>query len=173
MRTEQDNINILADNNFHFEILNMPYVSYMSQTFELPGVQLGLAIRPTPVVDQRVPGDKIDFDNLNIEFLVDEDLRNYLEVWKWIMYLGAPRSTMQYKNLVEQKSPYTRESDISLNITSNKFNIKETITFYGCFPVALSGILFNSANTQIEHPTATASFAYTLYTFKSDDTFTA
>ena len=32
----------------------------------------------------------LSFGNLTIDFLVDEDLRNYMEIHNWIRALGAP-----------------------------------------------------------------------------------
>lgn len=165
-------LNILADNAYHFEILNLPFFSMFSQSFELPGVSMGSATRPTPLVDIPEPGDKISFNDLSITFLVDEELQNYREIWKWMMHLGYPRNTKEYRNLVQSNSPYTRKSDINMNVLTNKFNIAQPVKFLDCFPYALSGILFNSANTEIEHPVATASFQYSVYYFENDQTFT-
>lgn len=163
-------LNLLADNAYHFEILSMPKLSLFAQTFELPGCNMGIALQPSPMVDIPHPGDKVDFNDLQITFLVDEKLEAYKEVWKWMMYLAAPKSTEEYKKLVESESPYTRVSDIRMNVLTNKSNITQPVVFVGCFPYALSGILFNAANTEVEHPIATASFTYAYYYFKGDDT---
>jgi hypothetical protein len=165
--------NLLADNGYHFEILNLPQFSLFSQTFELPGINLGVAVRPTPLKDIDEPGDKITFSDLTVTFLVDEQLENYKEIWKWIVYLGYPRSTEEYRNLIRGNSPYTRKSDMTMNVLTNKFNISNQVKFLDCWPYSLSGIQFNSANTEIEHPVATASFNYSVYYFEGDETFGA
>lgn len=167
------NLNLLADNAFHFEILELPYSSYFTQNFEIPGVNMGMAIQPTPLVDIPQPGDKVDFQDLNMTFIVDEKLESYKEIWKWIMHLGYPRNTKEYKNLVTNNSPYVRKSDIILSTLTNKFNVQEQIHFMDCFPYALSGIQLSNENPEITHPTATATFNYTAYYFKGDETFGA
>ena len=164
-------LNILADNAYHFEIANLPKFSLFAQTFELPGVSMGQYLRATPLSDYPEPGDKVTFNDLAVTFLVDEQLENYKEIWKWIMHLGYPQNTLEYKNLVEQKSPYTRKSDIRLNVLTNKFNISQAVIFLDAFPYSLSGIQFNSANPEVEHPVATANFVYSLYYFEGDQTF--
>jgi len=164
-------LNLLSDNAFHFKIESLPKFSFFAQTFELPGVSMGQALRATPLVDYPVPGDKVEFNDLQVTFLVDESLENYKEVWKWIMHLGYPQNTREYKNLVTGNSPYIRTSDINLFTLSNKFNVINEVQFMDAFPYALSGIVFNSANTQVDHPVATASFQYSLYRFKGDSTF--
>lgn len=165
--TRKDSMNLLSDNAYHFEILELPLFSAFAQTFELPGITLGRAIRQTPLVDIPEPGDKIDFDDFTITFLVDEMMTNYKEIWKWMIHLGYPKSTAEYRALMAEGSVYTRKSDISLNLLSNKFNINDAVVFHGCFPVILSGITFDSANTEVSHPVATATFAYSDYAFRN------
>lgn len=169
--TNSKKLNILADNAYHFEIANLPMFSLFAQTFELPGVNLGQASRPTPLSDVPEPGDKVTFNDLMVTFLVDEGLQNYKEIWKWIMHLGYPQNTKEYRNLVQGNSPYTRKSDIRLNVLTNKFNISQPVIFVDAFPYSISGIVFNSANPEVEHPVATASFVYSLYYFDGDQTF--
>lgn len=163
-------VNLLADNAFHFEIHNLPQFSYGAQTFELPGINMGYATRPTPLLDIPEPGDKVDFQDLIITFLVDEQLENYKEIWKWMMHLAYPRTTKQYRDLVTGQSNYMRKSDITMNTLTNKFNVMNEVKFIDCFPYALTGILFNAANPEVEHPVATASFQYSNYYFKDDET---
>lgn len=168
----KEKLNLLADNAFHFEILELPYFSAFAQTFELPGVTLGRAIRPTPLVDIPEPGDKLEFDDFSITFLIDEELKNYKEIWKWLMHLGYPKNTKEYRLMVQKQTAYTRKSDIQLNCMTNKFNITDSIVFHSAFPIALSGIVFDSANTDVDHPVATATFAYSDYSFRGISTVT-
>jgi hypothetical protein len=164
-------LNLLSDQAFHFEILELPRFSYFAQTFEIPGISMGRAMYPTPLLDIPEPGEKVTFNDFDISFIVDEKLENYKELWKWMIHLGSPRNSNEYKRLVLGDTVYKRKSDISLNILTNKFNVDQTIVFQGAFPFALSGIRFNAANTELEHPMATASFAYEVYYFKDTVTF--
>ena len=41
----------------------------------------------------------IDFGDLNIRFLVDEDLTNFMEIQNWIRGLGFPESIQEFRDL--------------------------------------------------------------------------
>jgi hypothetical protein len=58
----------------------------------IPGMTLGIANQPTYLKDIPTPGDKIEFDDFTIRFLVDENLENYMEIQNWIRGLGFPES---------------------------------------------------------------------------------
>lgn len=161
-----ENLNILGDNNFHFEIHELPNVSLFAQEFSIPGVSLGRAPVPTSNVDYNVPGDKMEYEDLVITFMVDEYLRNYMEVFNWMTALGFPESTDQFKALKEGKTPYTETSDIILTTTTNKFNPNKEIVFIDCFPVDLSGIDFTNTDTTVSPVQCTVSFDYSYFFFR-------
>ena len=55
-------------------------------------MDMGTAVQTTYLRDLDIPGDKVQFGDLTIRFLVDEDLKNYMEIQKWIRGLGYPES---------------------------------------------------------------------------------
>lgn len=159
-------LNITKDANFHFGIPELPLFSLFCQTLDLPSVTLGVAEQPTPLVEVKHPGDKIVFEDLMVSFLVDEELTNYLEVFKWIMHLGYPRSTSQYRKLVQQDTVYTRKHELQCSLLTNKMNFRQRIVFVGAFPTNLSTLPFTTNNEGVGHLTATATFAYDYYYFE-------
>ena len=58
----------------------------------IPDLNLGVANQPNYLRDIPVPGDKIDFGDLSIRFLVDEDLTNYMEIQKWNKWIRISRN---------------------------------------------------------------------------------
>ena len=62
------------------------------------------------------PGDKIQFGDLTIRFLVDEDLSNFMEIQNWIRGLGFPEKLSQFSDLEKEavmpSNFENRESDI-------------------------------------------------------------
>lgn len=164
--TISENLNILGDNNFHFEIHELPTVSLFAQNFSIPGTTLGRAPVPTSNVDYNVPGEKMEYEDLVITFMVDEYLKNYIEVFLWMSYLGFPESTNQFKKLKEGKTPYTETSDIILTTTTNKFNPNKEIVFIDCFPTDLSPIDFTNTDTTVSPVQCTVTFDYSYFTFR-------
>ena len=169
---KQNNINALHDNAFKLNILELPYVTMFAQSLTIPGISLGEALFYTPNVDIKVPGEKITFDNLDVDFLVDEQLLNYREIWNWMIHLGFPQSTEQFKIMKNGGTQFKETSDIGCISTTNKLNPNIMINFIDAFPVTLSPITMTSTNSDTEYMMATVSFAYSYFYFnKHDDTY--
>jgi len=159
---------ILKQDSFRVEILSLPSVVLFTQELDLPGVILGEAIRVNPNIDYALPGDKIDFENFTLTFMVDEKLENYLEVMKWMFGLGFPRSTKEFKNLKEGNS-YNEMSDIKIQLLTNKMNYYSEITFVNAFPISLSAIQLSYTDEGPVHPKAVVEFQYHYYYYGSKD----
>ena len=84
---------------FRFKMTKIPKVEFFVQTANIPGINLGTATVPSPLYDYPVPGDKIQFQTLDLSFLVDENLNNYKELHDWISGLGFPSNHQQFVDL--------------------------------------------------------------------------
>ena len=51
------------------------------------------------LADIPVPGDKLCFGDLEITFLVDENLENYREIHGWMYGIGFPKEETIYRLL--------------------------------------------------------------------------
>ena len=105
------------------------------------------------------PGDMMDFGDLNIRFLVDEDLKNYMEIQNWMRGLGFPESVQEFRDLETSgklpKKDYVQEghdiySDGTLQILSSNFNAKFNVMFKDLWPYSLSTLNFDATDTDIE-----------------------
>jgi len=165
------NINFLSASGFHFTILELPHVDYFCQSCNIPGLNLGVAEEYTPFAKIPWQGDLV-FEDLMISFKVDEDLKNYLEVWNWIVGLGFPYEHKQYRDLLNSNQKIrpgigdTKKTG-SLLIYTNKNNFHHEITYYDLFPVNLSGLSFQTTDNDVNYLTATATFKYTIYTIRT------
>ena len=90
------NRNFLSPSGFKFSITKIPKADFFSNSANIPGINLGVAMQPTYLKDIPVPGDKITYDDLSFSFFVDENLENYLEVHNWIRGLGYPESIQEF-----------------------------------------------------------------------------
>ena len=50
------------------------------------------ATQVTPLRDIPKPGTKLNYEDLTMTFIVDEDLANYQEIHGWLVGLGFPIS---------------------------------------------------------------------------------
>ena len=78
------NRNFLSPVGFKFALKRSPAVAFFCNEANIPSMDLGVAEQPTYLKNIPTPGDKIQFGDLNLRFLVDEDLKNYMEIQNWI-----------------------------------------------------------------------------------------
>ena len=93
------NRNYMSPVGFKLILTKTPKVDFLCQSANIPQISMGTAIQPTYLKDIPVPGDKVLYDDLNVRFLVDEKMENYLAIYKWITGLGFPESLGQFDQL--------------------------------------------------------------------------
>ena len=78
--TPIENRNFLSPVGFKFSLKRAPAVAFFCNQANIPSLDLGIAEQPTYFRDIPTPGDKIQFGDLSLRFIVDEDLVNYMEM---------------------------------------------------------------------------------------------
>tara|TARA_B100000989_G_scaffold13512_1_gene9077 strand:- start:180 stop:722 length:543 start_codon:yes stop_codon:yes gene_type:complete len=159
---------------FRFTVNKLPKVEFFTTQALLPGVNLGDVVIPSPFKEIPVQGTQLTFDNLEIQFLVDEKLENYIELHQWLVGIGFPQSREQFSSFRKNNAGVFPSSgrtpnagglfgDATLTVTSSKNNPTVEIRFSDIYPVALSSLEFNQQATDVEYLTANCTFSYTLY----------
>ena len=170
---------------FRFKCTKLPEVEFTCQTANIPGISLGSATQPTPLVDIPIPGDKISFQSLDINFLVDENLNNYKEIHDWLIGIGFPQNYTQFQNLQAEGSDRfpgsTRStaasgtstpqplseggtySDATLTILNSKNIAKTEIRFQNVYPTSLGSLSYDVKLTDVDYLQAAVSFNYMYY----------
>jgi hypothetical protein len=173
---QPDNENYLSPVGFKFVIQNLPNVQWFVQSINIPALSLGEISTPSPLLETFVPGTNLVFEPLNLTFIVDEDLGNWVEMYNWLTGLSAPQHYSQYKKLKET-GPGTGEaampgsrtsiySDASLVILNSNMKANHQIIFKELFPTMLSALEFNTVAGDIDYITATATFRFSYYTYE-------
>ena len=150
------NMNQLNVVSFETNFLRMPNINYFCQRVNIPGISLANTIQSTPFANIPIEGDVLEFEDLSLSFIVDEDLQNYLEMYNWLIALGFPERYAQYDN---QTSDI--KSDVNIIIHTNKSNPNYSIVFKDVFPVSLGVLNFDTNNTDLEPIIVDATFKYT------------
>jgi len=166
-----ENRNFLAPTGFKFNLKRSPKVAFFCNQANIPDLNLGVAIQPNYLRDIPTPGDKIDFGDLNLRFLVDENLENFMEIQNWIRGLGYPESVQEFRDLEAgglTKGRYVRDkqniySDGTLQILSSNLVAKFNVNFKDLFPYSLTTLTFDATDTDIQYFTADVGFKYTSY----------
>lgn len=171
--TQIENRNFLSPVGFKFILTKSPKVAFFCNQATIPDITLGLAVQPNYLTEIPQPGEKLTFGDLNLRFLIDENLENYMEIQNWMRGLGFPESLQQIYDLQETGNPeldlpsrmmQNIYSDGTLQILSSSMIPKYQVQFKDLFPYSLSTVTFDATNTDIEYFTADVTFKYTYYT---------
>ena len=169
--TPIENRNFLSPVGFKFSLKRAPGVAFFCNQANIPSMDLGIAEQPTYLRNIPTPGDKIQFGDLTLRFLVDEDLVNYMELQRWIRGLGYPENMDEFRKLEGEavlpanfgQAGDNIYSDGTLQILSSNLVAKFNVNFTELFPYSLSTLAFDATDTDIEYFTAEVSFKYTMY----------
>ena len=171
---------------FRFKMNKIPKVEFFVQTCNLPGLTMNNTEIPNPFKNIPVMGEKIEYEDLNLTFLVDEYLENYLQLHQWLTAIGFPEKREQFRthrdvtsntpasggtpsvdtinSAVADKAMY---SDAYLMILSNKNNPIVEIDFKNVFPTSIGGLSFDGGATDVEYLTCDVTFKYQIYEIRT------
>jgi hypothetical protein len=170
---------------FRFLVNQLPKVEFFTTATNLPSITLSEAIQNTPFKDIPIPGNKLEYGDLEVTFICDEYLENYTSLHEWMLAFGFPKNREQFSTFRSTTSNAPTDtrggsskdigvvgtstamkgmfSDATLTILSNKNNPIVEVRYADIFPTALSGLDFNQNATDVEYLSATATFKYKLY----------
>jgi len=167
---------------FKFQLDQVAGVVYNCQTANIPAINYGFATVATPNLDYAIPGDKANFGELQITFLISEDFSNYKSLYDLIRkqskfyssdeYLAYTRANEKEKYLIPQGGVPGGEkgsniqallTDATLSILGSNNAVKAQIFFRDCFPTGLEGLVFDTTNTTLDYLVGTASFKFKYY----------
>ena len=167
------NRNYLSPGGFKFLLDRSPKTSFLCKTAVIPEISIGVIERPTPFVSVPSEGN-IQYGTFSIEFLVDENLENYLEIHNWIRGMGIPEDFDERKDFNDKYSISGLTSnfeiittDATLEVLNNNLNPAFDIVFKNLFPISLGSLPFDVSVGDIEPLTATCTFRYLAYEIRS------
>jgi hypothetical protein len=173
LQKQISNRNFLTTTGFKFTLAKNPKVDFFSNTALIPSINLGVAIQPTYLKDVPIPGDKLSYDDFSLDFIVDEELENYLLIHNWLRGFGYPSEISEYKNLLEEdkltpgkQTAFSGQSDGTLVVYNSNYQPVANVIFKGLFPVSLSTISFDAKDSNANYVTAQVTFKYTIYDIK-------
>jgi hypothetical protein len=162
--TQSINKSFLSNNKYEFVIERLPNVVFFVQSINLPTISLASTPTQTPFVQVNTPAGILTFEQLTINYIVDENMNSWKEIYNWITALGNPTSKNKLGNLTTAPGRTNSiTSNASLLVKSNSNNPNLTFTFNNLFPIELGGLQFSSTETQ-EFLTSSITFLYDYYT---------
>jgi len=172
---------------FKFQTTKLPRVEFNCITANIPGITLTEINQPTRLIPIKIPGNDLEFEDLTISFIVDEDLTNYRSVHDWMAGLSQMDSDEKYRALIssgQDRMPRSQQnnstdagrvtsatndgaifSDSKLIILSARNTPLVELTFTDCYPKSLSALEYNQNATDVEYLLATVSFGYKIHEY--------
>lgn len=154
-----NNRNYLSPIGFKLNLELFKGVDFLCQKVNLPGISMPVTEVPTrfrsfPIV----PGGGVTFEDLVVNFIVDESLINYKSIFNWILKNGGANDHPQISEI--------EYSNAQLEILSSNFNTIHIINYENIFPISLTPLEFDATTESSEYFVASATFKYTNYTIR-------
>jgi len=150
--------NLSQVNRFEFVFSNLPNITYTLNEVILPGLSTNNPEVPTVLNPVYYGGDKTVFEPLTVNFYVQEDFANYLEIHDWIRAITFPSSFSDRKNL-ERFEGTNHSGFLTINDSYNRPLYR--FHFENIMPNNISGLQLMSLDAN--EIFASATFNYTIY----------
>lgn len=164
------NPNMFQPNKFQLNFSRIPNVQYFCQMVTLPGISTSEVPVNTPFVEMYSPGEKAIYDTLNITFMVDMELKGWLEIHDWLRAMTFPTEFEEYQRLgqvnrfttaAKSATPQFSDGSVTLLSAANKPYFK--FNFINLFPISLSGFTVSTTDTPETIITSDATFRFTYF----------
>jgi hypothetical protein len=159
---------LLQSAKFLFSIPRLTSTQFFCQAVNVPGISTQNTVQSTPFIDLNIPGDKVVYEPLTIEFLLDEELQSWLAIHDWMRGIGKIKEFDEYKNLdklsrYSQTVKYPQYAEAELISLSASNNPKIKFHFIDLFPVSLSRIDYDVRIGSEKTMTSSATFKFKRY----------
>ena len=175
-----DNLSYLAPTQFELLVKKLPNTKYFATGVNVPSVSVAEVTQPTNLgVNVKVPGDKITFGELSINFIVDENMENWTEMYTWMSAITGSTDPEKFRSLVganrRADEPYDGSgdydalySDMTIVVTTAANNPNRYIRIQDAFPTSLGEITMDTTVAGgLTYVTCTASFQFTSFEIAS------
>ena len=175
-----DNLSYLAPTQFELLVKKLPNTKYFATGVNIPSVSVGETLQPTRLgANVKLPGDKIQFGEITITFIVDENMENWTELYNWMEGITASTDTEKYRLLVgankRENQPQDNSgdfdqlhSDMTIVVTTAANNPNRYVRIQDAYPSSLGEIAMDTTVAGgLSYVTCTASFQFTSFEIAS------
>jgi len=154
-KEQPTNRNFLSPVGFRLQLEKFDGVDFFCQSASIPDIAMPFAEVNTPFRNIPIAGSGgVDFGDLQLTFIIDEDLVNYMTIHNWIRKFGLSEQRS------DEKDDYT---NAQLVVLTSHNNTNHIIEFINIFPISLSGVPFDATMTDIDYLSANVTFKYEKY----------
>lgn len=156
--------NYLSPTNFTISIQRIPNIEFFVQKMSIPSLSATPSSMETPLSTLYDVNDKLQYTDLELQFIIDENMNNYKEILDWLEGISGSTSTAQNKAL--GLSQYGFKSDIIATITNSHKNPNTRFVFRDCFPTGLGAVNLDVNVQDVAYATCSVTFRYDIFTME-------
>jgi hypothetical protein len=123
----------------------------------LPTIILGITEQPTNIRKIWIPGDSLEFEDINLQFLLQESMENWIAVMDWMYRLRDPGEVLSERETC----------DLGVDILDSKHNTVVECTFIDIFPFTMSDVPMSTQIEDVEPSRFDVSFKINGFTYRS------
>lgn len=151
------NLNYTSSNRAVLTIPKLTDTTFTINNFKIPSIRLPAAIQHTPFAAVPWMGDKVEYDDLKLEIIINEDITNWIELHDWLRNLGAPEDKAEFRT----KAVEFVDAFVVIYNSHNNPILK--VTFQNTVITDLEGIDFNESISEADVKKVEATFKYERY----------
>lgn len=159
------NTNPLQPTKFLLTFSRIPDVQYFCQQVNVPGVELDEMVRHTPFLDMYSPGTKLKYDPFDVNFIVDEEMNSWKNLYNWFISIADPDGFEKRNDLSLTSKQNLYLSDAILTVLSALNNPILRIEYRNVYPITMSDLEFNTQLSADTIMTCKSSFRYESYNY--------
>lgn len=153
--TDITNFSLLSPNKFRVVLSIFPDIAFWAQAVTLPTITItNNRVGTNKQYVMKTPGDTVEYDDLIIRFLIDEDIKGYKILKQW------------QEDMAGSEIPNKRFSDLQIQLLTNNSNINHTFKFKDTWPTMLGSVFLDTTQGE-DALTSDVNFAYSTFTIES------
>ena len=150
--------NYLSLISFKIIIDRLPNTEFTTQMVQIPSLSMAAPQVASPIHNIFTTPDRIDYQDFEMSFIVDENMSNYEEILRWMEGMGTPESTNQRADL--DKTRDGARSDITVIVENSARNSNIKFLFTDCFPTSLTGLQLDARQSDVDYVEGSVTFRY-------------
>jgi len=166
-----DNTNLFQPTGFSVSIDRKQFgnFQFFVQRIAHPGASNPVAEVPfRNYASAPMPGGQLQYNDLTMDVLLDEDFNTYNEIYDWIVRLAHNKQIEKRFSALnpENNSDTPTHADIIVTALTNQNNKNRRITYHDCIPHTVGDVTFEATNAGVEYITFPVSFRFTYFTIE-------
>lgn len=160
------NINLFQPTGFRVIIDRQNYANleFFVQSINHPGASNPAAETPFKrIAGVPMPGNQMQYGELTMNVLLDEDLNSYTELYDWMLRLVNDEQIAKRNDFGGSSSTTPTYADIVITALNSANNKNKLFKYRDCIPVAIGDIQFEAQNQGVEYVSFPASFRFSYF----------